>query len=258
MFHCSTQLTRIPLLSFSAASLLLSLTSSLAGDRKFTYTYEANTAPKGTWELEQWATFRDSDDSQSFRFRTELEYGVTENLQLGFYLSDWRYTKLDDGSSKAKWDAAGVEAIYRLTDPNTSAIGSALYGEVLVGPGLLELEAKLLLQKNFGPLTVAYNFVVESEWEGEKLSSLDEVTGEIQNTLGVSYQLSPSFLIGAEALHEVEIADWSDAGDHVFYVGPNMSFRSGNFFATVTGLFQVSDVAGEPETQVRLITGFDF
>jgi hypothetical protein len=111
------------------------------------------------------------------------------------------------------------------------------------------------LQKNFGPLVLVYNFVLEAEWEGE---SYDEEVGVIENTVGLSYQISPRFLVGAEAVHEVEFEGWEDAGDHVVSVGPNLSFRTGSFFATVTGLFQVSDVDGEPDNQVRLLAGFHF
>jgi hypothetical protein len=34
--------------------------------------------------------------------------------------------------------------------------------------------------------------------------------------------------------------------------------RIGRFFFTATGLFQVSNVEGEPDAQVRVITGFGF
>ena len=44
----------------------------------------------------------------------------------------------------------------------------------------------------------------------------------------------------------------------MFYAGPNASFRKGDFFATVACLFQLSSVAGEPDTQVRLLLGINF
>jgi hypothetical protein len=239
-----------------AAGLLGS--SAPASERRFTYTYEATTAPKGHVELEQWFTFKDYDDRQRYEFRSEIEFGVTDRFQLGVYFSDWRHTDNDSGKDLTEWRTAGLEAIYSLTDPTTDVIGSALYGEVLLGPEKFALEGKLLLQKNFGPLALAYNFVLEAEWEGESLRRLDERVGVIENVVGASYQISPSFFIGAEALHEVEFADWQDAGDHVFYAGPNFSFRKGSFFATATALRQLGDVEGEADTQVRVIAGFHF
>lgn len=226
-----------------------------ADDRRFTYTYEATTSPKGSWEFEQWLTWKGYHDGDIFDFRHELEYGITDNLQIGLYLSDWSLSVPDHGSKKADWESAGAEVIYNLSDPTKDFIGSALYGEVAVGPEKFALEGKLLLQKNFGPLTLAYNFVLEAEWEGE---SYGEEVGVIENTLGLSYQVSPSFFIGAEATHEVEFEGWSDAGEHVVYVGPNISFRKGNFFATITGLFEATGIEDEPDHQVRMIAGFRF
>jgi len=238
--------------------LLAGLSLAPANERRFTYAYESTTPPKGLIEVEQWFTFKDYDDQQRYEFRTEVEYSFTDRFQLALYLSDWRYTDSETGKDKAEWRTAGIEGVYSLTDPNKDLIGSAIYGEVLLGPEKFALEGKLLLQKNFGPLALVYNFILEAEWEGESLRHLDERVGVIENVLGASYQISPSLFIGAEALHEVEFEDWSEAGDHVFYAGPNVSFRNRNFFATATALFQMGDVAGEPDTQVRLILGMDF
>lgn len=238
-----------------AGLLVSAATFSRADDRRFTYNYETTTSPKGAWEFEQWLTWKAGNDGDTFDFRHELEYGVTDNLQLGLYLSDWRLSVPDHGSSEADWKSAGAEVIYSLTDPTKDWLGTALYGELAIGPEKFALEGKLLLQKNIGPLTLVYNFVLEAEWEGE---DYDEKVGVIKNTVGLSYQISPSFFVGAEALHEIEFENWSDAGEHVVYVGPNVSFRKGKFFATVTGLFQATGIEDEPDHQVRMIAGFNF
>ncbi len=235
--------------------LTLSPSNTQAVDRRFTYSYETTLIPQGTWEFEQWATWKHYSNRDRFEFRHELEYGLAENLQLGLYLSDWRLTNPDQGETEVEWRTAGVELIYQMSDPNTDPIGSALYGEVLLGPEKFALEGKLLLQKNIGPFALIYNFVLEAEWEGK---DYEETVGVIENTAGISYQVAPSFLVGVEALHELEIAEWEDAGDNVIYVGPNLSFRKGSFFTTITGLFQVTGVDGEPEQQVRMLAGFHF
>lgn len=238
-----------------ALAAALGSQSANAHDRRFAYSYETTLMPKGTWEFEPWVTLKHYSDKDVWDFRYELEYGVTDRLQVAAYLSDWRYTDSDNGDSEATWRTAGFEAVYGLTDPNTSFLGSALYGEVLLGPEKFALEGKLLLQKNFGPLALVYNGIVEAEWEG---SSYDEKVGVWENTFGLSYSFSPAFAVGVEAVHEVEFEDWSEAGDHVFFVGPNISYHTKNFYATVAGLFQASDVDGEPEAQVRMILGFSF
>ena len=245
--------------SFIAGLLALSFSASInANERRFSYSYETTGMPAGVWEYEQWMTWKSYDNKDRFDFRHEFEYGITDALTIGVYLADWRYEDVEGEGGEADYKASGVELIYQLTDPNKSPFGSAVYGEVLVGDEKVELEAKLLLQKNFGPLIAVYNAVLEAEWEGESLGDLDESVGVWENTFGLSYQINPSLFVGVEALHEIEFAEWSEAGDHVVYVGPNISVRKGNFFATFAGLFQATGVEGEPDTQVRMIAGFTF
>jgi len=235
----------------------LTIAGARGGARSFTYVYEATTAPKGSLEYEQWVTWKtdkQSDaDFERFDFRHEIEYGVTDRLQLGLYLADWRYEENAADSGSAKYRTSAIEAIYNLTNPYESLLGSALYGEVKVGDDLYELEGKVLLQKDIGPWLLAYNAIVEAEWE----DNFDEKKGEWANSAGLSYMLDARLMVGVEALHEVEIEDWSDFEDHAFYVGPNASLRFRDAFVTVTGLFQATDLEGEPNIQTRLIAGVD-
>ena len=229
-----------------------------AGDRRFTYSYEAVTAPKGCIEYEQWVTWKarrgDPGNKDQFDFRHEIEIGLTDRLQLGLYLSDWSVVS-QNGSTEADWKKGAVEFIYNLTNPTTDLIGSALYGEVFLGDEVFGLEGKLILQKNIGPWIAVYNATLEAKWEG---SSYDEQVGEFKNSFGISYQVSPQLSVGAELFTEVEFDDWGAAGDHAVYAGPNIAFRSGKFFATTTVLFQTTGIDSEPDVQTRLIFGFDF
>ena len=201
---------------------------------------------------------RGAEDTGVFEFRHELEFGVTDRLQLGLYLSDWQYDSHDEEGRKARWQHAGVEMIYSLTNPTTDFLGSALYGEVLVGENSLELEGKLLLQKNFGAFRIAYNAILEAGWEGDRFGSFAERRGEFAQTVGVSYDITKRFSAGAEVLHEIDIPNWDKAEDSIVFAGPNASVRFGRVFVTATALFQVTNIEGEPDAQVRLITGFDF
>ena len=67
-------------------------------------------------------------------------------------------------------------------------IGSALYGEAKLGDQLFKLEGKLLLQKNFGPIVLAYNAGIEAEWEGAEWGQFDEESGEFMESFGISNQ----------------------------------------------------------------------
>jgi hypothetical protein len=230
-----------------------------AGERRFAYNYDTDTLPAGAWEYEQWITWKHYSAKNRYDFRHELEYGITDKLQMGLYLVDWRYDKIEAKPDKVDYRDTAVELIYQLSDPHQYFLGSALYGEVAVGDEKVELEAKFLLQKNIGPFVAVYNLILEAEWEGENLEQLDEKTGVWGNSLGVSYDIGTTGLsVGLEALHEQEFPDWRGSHKHIFYAGPNLAYRIDRFFGVIAGLTQISDDAGEADNQVRLIVGASF
>lgn len=230
-----------------------------AGERRFTYIYEALTLPKGSVEYEQWVTWKthkSSDkDFNRFDFRHEFEFGITDSLQLSLYVADWRYQSGSSVQDGAEFRDVAVEVIYNVLDPTTEPLGLSLYGETRIGPELLELEGKLILQANLGKWVFAWNGTIEAEWEG---SNFSEDKGVFEQTLGGSYQFTPTLLAGFELLHEVEYEDWSRFGDHAVYGGPNLSYRARGWWITVTPLVQFTDVDSEPDFQLRLIFGIDF
>lgn len=231
-----------------------------ASERRFTFSYEATTSPKGMWEYEQFVTWSTSkgNDSKFDRldFRHEFEVGLTDHLQLGIYVADWRY---QDGRSvendRAEYRDTAFELIYNLTNPVADPVGLALYGEVKIGDELFELEGKFIVQKDIGPWTLVYNVIIEAEWEGDRY---EEDKGEFAQTFGVSYQVRPQFLVGAELVHEVEFPDWNETDDHLVYLGPNASYRASKWWVTVTPLFQVTDEDSAADFVTRMILGFDF
>lgn len=243
-----------------AAGLLVAANDAEAGARRFTYVYEATTAAPGTVEAESWATWKTSPREErrfnAVDFRHEIEFGITEHLQAAIYVADWGYRE-DPGANEHgfSYQDSAIELIYNLTNPTTDLLGLALYGEVRSGPEELELESKIILQKNLGRFVVAYNGTLEAKWEGDRL---EERGGEFSQSLGVSYEVSPVFLVGAELLHEIDLPDWSEAGDSILYGGPNISYRHGNWWATLTPLAQLTNVASEVDVQTRLIFGFSF
>jgi len=230
-----------------------------ADERDFVFVYDTSLLPPGATEYEQWATWsseKDSDRSfDRFDFRHELEFGVTERVQLALYLSDWR---IQDGNSVedgADWRDIAVEGIYQLTDPLLESIGSALYGEILVGDEVLGLEGKLILQKVLPPWNLAYNLAIEAEWEGEHY---EEDEGEFEQSLGASYEISPRWSVGAELLHIIESEDWEGRKPDLLYAGPNAACRGDGWWLTLAPLLQLTDRDEEANLQVRLIFGIDF
>jgi hypothetical protein len=242
--------------SLIAALALTSLAT--AGSRRFTYSYETTTMAKGAMELETsvtWKTNKAEDpDFERFDFRHEFEYGFSDRLQLAFYFADWRYEKSDTESGKTEFHDVAFEAIYNMTDPNTTAFGSALYGEVKGSDDFIELEAKLLLQKNIDSWTLVYNIGGEIEWEDDYQN--DEA--ELMQSAGASYQINPSWSVGGEVLHEIAVPDVDTIGDSGVFLGPNFAWRHQNFAVAVTGLWQLTSLAGEPDFQLRTLFSVDF
>ncbi len=236
--------------------------SAHAYNRRYVYSYESGGMPQGLFEFEPWATYEQYSNGFAWEFRNELEYAVTDSFIVSAYISDWSYSNLG-GVKETTWKTAGFETLYTMSDPTVDWIGSAIYNEVLIGPEKFAIETKLILHKNFGPLSVVYNGIVEAEWEGPDYA---QRVGVLGNTLGASYQFNPKFFIGLEGTHEVELANWSQGGQHVAYAGPNISYRTsgmnqpgkGSFFATLAALVQVTNVQDQPDSQIRLIVGYFF
>src|SRR5205814_3731266 len=225
------------------------------GVRHFTFLYEAPTSARGSLELENWISSQritEPDRSDEVDFRHELEYGVTDKFQVSVYLADWFYENNRGGSSFTYSDSA-IELIYNLTNPVDDPIGISIYGEIKAGDRLIELESKLIAQKNLDPLIFAYNATLEAVWEG---SDLAEREGEFSQALGASYEISPRISAGIELLHEFVFPEWRDEEKiRNLFVGPNVSYRRGNWFITVTALAQATDTDDEPDLQVRAIFG---
>ena len=228
---------------------------ALGGVRHFTFLYEANTSARGSLELENWVTWQRTTGPGRFDqvdLRHELEYGVTDKFQASIYIADWFYQNDREPSGFAYSDTA-IELIYNLTNPVVDPVGLSIYGELRAGDRLFELESKLIAQKNFGPLILAYNATLESVWEGNDLA---ERQGEFSQALGTSYEISPRISVGLELLHEFVFPGWHDEEQiRNLFVGPNVSYRRGNWFVTITALAQATDTENEPDFQLRTIFG---
>lgn len=235
--------------------LILPAISGFGGVRRFTFLYEANTSAAGSLESENWVTWKNAGGKDGFdqvEFRHELEYGVTDKFQASLYFADWAY-ECDAEKSGFVFSNAALELIYNFTNPVIDPVGLSAYGEIQVGYRVIELESKLIAQKNFGPIILAYNATLEAEWEGE---GLEEREGEFSQAVGVSYEFSPRFSAGLELLHEFVFEEWQDTEEiRNVFIGPNVSYRRNNWFVTTTFLAQATDTAGEPDFQWRTVFG---
>ena len=244
--------------SVFGAAILASLIGALpastlfAGVRHFTFLYEAPTSPPGSVELENTVTWAHGSSWNDVFIREELEIGITDRFQLGLYPLDWSH----EGGDGFHYNGGAVELIYNLSNPVIDPVGISLYEEIAGGRQHFESETKLIAQKNFGRWIFDYNATLEAEWEDRHL---EEKSGELQQALGASYEISPRLSVGLEFLHEFVFPDWRD-DDKIrnVFVGPNVSYRQHQWFVTVTALAQATDTSDEPDFQLRTIFGIGF
>ncbi len=260
-FSCSV--TFRPLYFVCAAAIVaLNATVVHADDRRFVFTDESrHHPPTGDFEFEQAITWRSHtpEDSKFERidFRHEIEYGFTDTIQLAVDLAEWHWQKDEEGHETI-YDATAAEIRIRFMDPVTDAIGLGYKAEVGIGRESLEWENVFIVDKVFDKLEVAYNFVIEPSWEGQKYFKYDAHGIEFANRLGVSYELSPSWFVGAEFIHEVPLPDYKSGEKQNCFLGPNFSYRGHNWAVTTTALFLLTGGEDEAEFTLRTIFEIDF
>ncbi len=237
-------------LTLSSLFLALPAMCAFAGVRHFTFLYEAPTSPPGSIELENTFTWNHGSGWNDVFIREELEIGITDRFQLGIYPLDWSH-HTDEGF---QYNGGAVELIYNLSNPVVDPVGISLYQELSVARQHFESESKLIAQKNFGRWILDYNATLEAGWEEQ---GLKKQTGELQQALGASYEISPRLSVGVEFLHEFVFPDWRDEITNVF-AGPNVSYRRQQWFVTASALAQATNTSDEPDLQLRTIFGIGF
>jgi hypothetical protein len=250
----------------AVAAALMPLAAS-ADPRPFSFVYDTYPEGKGNWEYEQWVTWsthtEEDSDFQRVDFRHEFEFGLADNFDLSVYVSNWSWED-SDARQGTHWDSAGIEGIVYLTNPIEDFVGIGLYGEVFAGDEELEFEGKLLLHKDIGNWTLAYNLILETEVEGVFTSGEEdegtEVEGVLGHALGASYNLEGGKLrVGGECVIESEYESWNEYEATTVYAGPAINyFGSDKWWVTVTPMFQLSDEAGEADFVVRMLAAWQF
>ena len=144
------------------AFLLGSLFVATAGERKFTYTYEAEVLPRGVRELEIWSTYHYRSPSEVIQLanRIELEWGLGGNLQTAFYVN---INTVAGGGERGTQIGISNEWIYQLLDPAQTGIGLAVYGEWGLAADERKLEFKLIGQTFVNEVIIAANLIGERE-----------------------------------------------------------------------------------------------
>ena len=246
----------------------------MADERLFTYSYEAEILPEGTAEFEQWITNqsgKEDGDYTEWNFRSEFEFGVTQNYMTSFYinLDDVRSEGVTGVEEDRGTDFKGIswENVYQLLNPNLDPVGLAAYLEYTSDGIDHELESKILLSKPVtDKLTLAVNAVYEMEWEKENGEQEKEAEFEVDG--GASYKVAPKWNVGVEFRNKTAYPGGLDLSGQEFNswsVGPNVHYGSPTWWGTFTVLPQVwgngdgasggRQLVHEESMEVRLIFG---
>lgn len=276
-----------------ALGLCLS-TASHADEHIFNYAYTAETLPKGGLEFQQLITNRWDKGQGYFRateFETELEYGITDRLQISGYLLALDTSHNGAFPAEAVDDGAGGVTAGDPLYPDRNFTGFAgvktqikyniLSPYLNDGWGLsfliepsyrnrfkvdgsktkqFEIAVGAQLQKNLldDQLILAYSTEVARE---KRILVEDDnfVEHEVEwyNYLGASYRVAPNWYVGLEARHHMDVlkvpnGDTFKKNQYSFFMGPTVHYTTKQWWATVTYFRQLH---GSPTYATEAIGG---
>ena len=255
-------------------------------DRQFVRTYQSTVLPKGGMDIEAWTTFRTGREYFYNRLdnRLEFEIGITDKLQTAFYLNSSHKAfganfdtlgGIKDtsiiGVFKESEFSVSSEWKWKLSDPSANNLGSALYAELSITPGEIEIENKLILDKKTEKNIFALNLVNEYEIKYDVKKGVTERKWEdgIEIDLGFMHMLKQNLGLGLEMRNHNEIMKdgWEHSalfgGPTLFYSG-NKHFIILNILPQWANLHKTDDapnnmVLNEHEKlEIRLLFGFSF
>jgi hypothetical protein len=241
------------------APLVVGPTRAHADLRSFTHTYEYSTVPEGRTTVELWHTQARTTPAASapqlYEGILEIEHGVTEHLDVGFYTVLEQIAGAPTGSTGLHLAKAKLEGRYRLAERGDLPVDTLLFLELAkeFGDSVYEVKGKLVGARDFGDLTVAANaiggFVTGKD--------VDETTLEVGWAAGLTYQAHPKLRLGIET--------WGVLERDTAYIdaGPALSFApSSNLWATLTVGFSITERDAVESTShgavsARLIVGIE-
>ena len=178
--------------------------------RDYLVSQDVYTAKRGEFEVEFYNDMNfaeaDNDASYNSKHQVELEYGILNRLQLAYYeVYTW------DREQDWERDEFKIEAKWGLAEPGQWPVDVALYTEYANPNGHRdissdELENKVILSKDFGPLNVVGNFIFERELNSGE-------PWEYEYTAGVSYAVTPRTRLGLEVKQSLGTSDDFRADD---------------------------------------------
>jgi hypothetical protein len=227
--------------TLAATGLCLSYgTSALGNPRQLAFSYPATTLPEGRVELEQSLNFipvrvlREGAGSSEvvtaarFQLETELEYGVTDQLEVAWYFVSGQEASATD--PRFQFKGVKQRARYRFGYLGQSPVECTAYLEVAELHNEIEFEEKLILTARADAFTFFTNLWVEQEWYFQA----DQWEFTYNPTFGVAYAPIPAVSLGAEYFMHGKFENGFEGSYH--YAGPNLMLQAGEVWLT-TGAY---------------------
>ncbi len=239
------------------AATMLSTMTAMATGRYFTYTYEPETMLKGATEFEQWVTLRTQrsadvgqENYNRWELREELEYGVTDNYTVAFYVNLMQATNYKDPAtgdtvSETEFNGVSLENRYMLLNPAEHAVGLTLYFEPSYSGEEAEIEEKIIIGQRWGDWKWALNLGNETEWELNE----GKYEGIFEVDFGLTRHLNPRWSVGFEFRNHNVIPEYKEWEFTAFFLGPVVTYSAEKWWATLTVLPQVwgKNTSGGPD-----------
>ena len=188
---------------------VLSPAVAFADPHPLPYSYPYATLPAGSSEIEQYV---DMTPVQGQNVQTgsgltvprsvlvtEVEYGITDRLEFGWYFQFSNNPASGAGSGTTAgdvplhFDGLKQRLRYRFADAGVWPVNVAVYGEVAELSNELELEGKVILDRRFGRWLAIANLWGEREfYYSGRREWVANPTG------GVSFDVTPAFHVGVE------------------------------------------------------------
>jgi hypothetical protein len=218
-----------------ALSLLVVASAASGAERDFPYTDTSRTLAAGRSDVEGWLTgriARATDDQAWTELRAAYAVGLLENLELQASLD----VTVESTARTAVPDPR-VTALLRWAPLKADGIvGLGGVARASVGVDLLELEVRLLADRQFGKLLLAVNAAGTRRllWAGRT-----GVDTRLEESAALRYQLGSQASFGLELRLQSGFLGREYQGTGI-YVGPTFTVRGGAFWVSLGALAQVA------------------
>ncbi len=232
------RMTIVSLIVFTCFAALTTVCG--ADERYYVWTYDYASLAKGNSEIEYYLTTTTSDRQTSkqadWQHQLELEYGITDHLDIGLY-----QVFEQPAGGPFQYDGFKARLRYRVAEKNQLPLDLVLYVEhEEVANGDNAFEGKVIVAKDIGKWNMAYNQIYERKYNSGK--------GEHEYAVGVSYDIDPQFRLGIESKGSYTEGEYS--------AGPSIAWVGNRIWANIGALYGLNKRTND--RQIRFILGIPF